>query len=526
MKFHSLIAVGSLALTANAFWRMECRARAGLARIDPLISPGEVAQHLHSIHGSGGFNENASYDELMASDCTSCAVEEDKSAYWHPSLFFEDTTTGKFEIVEQVGGMLAYYLLFTNTGEKLTAFPKDFRMIAGDSLRRNYSQALGDVSKPDPEKSIWASLGQTSQPDLQQRALGFNCLNYQKDPEGSLYRHFLPDKAYLDANCADGVRFELMFPSCWNGKDTDSLDHRSHVAYPDLVMTGTCPETHPVRIISLFYETIWNTYAFKDRTGRFVVSNGDLQGFGYHGDFMTGWDVSFLQNATDTCTNASGRIQDCPLFTIQDDAKAAQCQIKVPNNLAAEDVSGPNLSSLPGGVAIQVGPGPATATNPPTATSVTSVPVMSYKPGATPTGDQYVPGQVFKQSGEGEAMNAAAAPTETPAAVADDGAPSIKAESEPEAEPASVSVTSSSPTPAPPAITTPPPPPTTREESNNGVRTEYITVGNIVSKIIWVEDVQFVTEYVDQIVTATYTTAPTPLGRRHVRHLEKHNHAQ
>lgn len=151
-------------------------------------------------------------------------------------------------------------------------------MIAGDSLRRNYSEALGDVSKPDPEKSIWAKLGQTSQPDLQQRAIGFNCLNYAKAPEGSLSRHFLPDKAYLDANCADGVRFEQMFPSCWNGVDVDSPDHRSHVAYPDLVMTGNCPKSHPKRLISLFYEIIWNTAAFKGRNGRFVISNGDIQG--------------------------------------------------------------------------------------------------------------------------------------------------------------------------------------------------------------------------------------------------------
>lgn len=54
MKFSTLFVAGNLALITNAFWRMECRARSGLARIDPLISPGEVAQHLHSIHGGGG----------------------------------------------------------------------------------------------------------------------------------------------------------------------------------------------------------------------------------------------------------------------------------------------------------------------------------------------------------------------------------------------------------------------------------------------------------------------------------------
>ena len=39
---------------ADAFFRMPCRGRLGIARIDPLVSPGEVAQHAHSIHGSSG----------------------------------------------------------------------------------------------------------------------------------------------------------------------------------------------------------------------------------------------------------------------------------------------------------------------------------------------------------------------------------------------------------------------------------------------------------------------------------------
>lgn len=273
----TLLPVWAFALTATAFWRMECHARVGLARLDPLVSPGEVSQHVHAIHGSSGFSEDATYEDLVRANCTSCAVTQDKSVYWHPSVLFQDASTGEFEAVDQRGGMLAYYLLYSNPGEKsVKAFPQGFRMIAGDSLRRNYS--LGDVNTPDPEKSLWAALGQVTQGDLAQRALGFNCLNYQKAPEGSLYRHFLPDKAYLDANCPDGIRFELMFPSCWNGKDLDSPNHKDHVAYPDLVMTGTCPPDYPIRLVSLFYETIWATDAFKNRPGKFVISNGDPYG--------------------------------------------------------------------------------------------------------------------------------------------------------------------------------------------------------------------------------------------------------
>ena len=54
-----------------------------------------------------GFAETVTTEQLLDADCTSCRVTQDKSAYWHPSLYFEDSKTGKFELVDQVGGMLA-----------------------------------------------------------------------------------------------------------------------------------------------------------------------------------------------------------------------------------------------------------------------------------------------------------------------------------------------------------------------------------------------------------------------------------
>lgn len=159
----------------------------------------------------------------------------------------------------------------------MTAFPPDFRMLSGTNERRTYT--AGDPSQPDPEKSLWHSMGETDQDTLAQRALGFNCLNYGRAPEGTLYRHYMPDKEYMDANCKDGLRLEIMFPSCWKGGDAlDSKNHKDHVAFPDLVMTGNCPSDFPVRLPSLMYEVIWNTNAFADRPGNFVFSNGDPTG--------------------------------------------------------------------------------------------------------------------------------------------------------------------------------------------------------------------------------------------------------
>lgn len=285
----------------------------------------------------------------MAGSCTSCGVKEDLSAYWTPALYFR-YTNGTTALVETVGGMLVYYLL---NGDNIKAFPQNFRMIAGDQYLRDFPWPV-----PDPDKSSWSG-DQVSQLALSQKALGFNCLNYKKAPEPSLYRHTMPSKQFLDENCPDGLRLELMFPSCWDSKNTDSDDHKSHVAYPSLVMDGTCPEGFETRLPGLFFETIVNTYAFKDEEGEFIFSTGDPTGCGYHGDFMQGWNPDTLQQAVDTCTNLSGKVEDCPVFTLQSDNEASQCKFEVPDVLNSENVL-LDLAGLPGKVPIQRGPERAT----------------------------------------------------------------------------------------------------------------------------------------------------------------------
>jgi hypothetical protein len=59
MLLQTLVAMWAFTFTVNAFWRMECRGRVGLARVDPLMSPGHASQHVHAIHGSNGKSPRA-----------------------------------------------------------------------------------------------------------------------------------------------------------------------------------------------------------------------------------------------------------------------------------------------------------------------------------------------------------------------------------------------------------------------------------------------------------------------------------
>ena len=39
---------------ASAYWRMSCMGVAGIARIDPIVSPNEMSGHVHTIKGASG----------------------------------------------------------------------------------------------------------------------------------------------------------------------------------------------------------------------------------------------------------------------------------------------------------------------------------------------------------------------------------------------------------------------------------------------------------------------------------------
>jgi hypothetical protein len=51
--FTTTVTALSFAGNAVAFWRMPCRSYTGIARIDPLVAPNNVADHSHIVFGGG-----------------------------------------------------------------------------------------------------------------------------------------------------------------------------------------------------------------------------------------------------------------------------------------------------------------------------------------------------------------------------------------------------------------------------------------------------------------------------------------
>jgi hypothetical protein len=116
-----------------------------------------------------------------------------------------------------------------------------------------------------------------------------------------------PTAQLSQQNCKDGVRLKATFPSCWDGLNLDSLDHRSHMAYPSLGLeSGDCPNTHPVKTVVLKTDYIYDTGAFDASNTipgtNWVLFNGDPTGYSFHANFLNGWKPSTLVAAVDQCT--------------------------------------------------------------------------------------------------------------------------------------------------------------------------------------------------------------------------------
>ncbi|GAA5987967.1 hypothetical protein JCM10908_007292 [Rhodotorula pacifica] len=332
MRSHpALLFFLAFAPSAHAFWRLPCQGHGGALvyqRADPITNRGAASGHVHTISGGSNFNLDMTFEDARASKCSSCMVKQDMSNYWTPALYFAHAN-GSFTLVEQVG-LLVYYLPRKNDKDTgpVKAFPEGFRMLAGNPYQRSFDGS--DMAN----------------------AIGVNCLGGKREPTR------LPD--FPPNNCPNGMRLEVMFPSCWDGKNVDSANHQSHVAYPKGGESGPCPDGFPVRIETLFYEIMWSVDPWKDKwddaknkSQPFVLSTGDPTGYSLHGDFLNGWDIEVLQKAIDECTAESGVIEECKIFELYDykDAKNMCFQ-----STAVDEVVTGTLPALPGCNPISAGP--------------------------------------------------------------------------------------------------------------------------------------------------------------------------
>ncbi|TXT07327.1 hypothetical protein VHUM_03047 [Vanrija humicola] len=327
-------------------WVLGTQHPIAVTRIDPIVDPGKVGGHVHSIFGASNFRSTLlEPGEQQKAVCTNTKIQADKSNYWFPLMYFHNAN-GSYSAVDHSSRI---YYFGTNNGAKMHAFPPGLRMIAGLATKR----APWDIRAQGHSLDVYFDSA-SNVPDIIMKFL----------PNSTT--HTSPPKT---------IDLALTFPSCgWANQSLDSDDHFSHMTWPirvnndgttDIDPRGSiCPDTHPIKYPIIHSEMLYEVdQAMQDqwgKTGRseFVLSNGDTTGLTYHGDFVSGWDVDVMTQALATC-QVGDEIHNCPAFSKFDQWEKDKCLLE--GEIVDEDVGYFRpLDKLPGCNALWGWDGPDT----------------------------------------------------------------------------------------------------------------------------------------------------------------------
>jgi uncharacterized protein DUF1996 len=221
---------------------------------DPIVFPGQPnVSHIHEFFGNHSTNSASTLPSLRLGS-TNCTPNVDLSAYWVPTLYQNGVPVPPESVT-------IYYQGIHNPTQAV-APPQGLRIVVG----------LAAATSPDQNPAArWSCVGQS--------------------PSS---RDFM--------NCPPGTKLEtyLDFPTCWDGHNLDSPNHKDHMAFaPGLV----CPPTHPVvlpRVEYLITYPVTGTGLTLAGT-RNGVNVTTAPGYTFHGDFMNAWDPAELERRMADC---------------------------------------------------------------------------------------------------------------------------------------------------------------------------------------------------------------------------------
>ncbi|WP_411090163.1 DUF1996 domain-containing protein [Streptomyces sp. 049-1] len=203
---------------SNGSFTTSCGVNAeGLFNSDNLIAApgvGNGAHHFHDYVGNQDSNAFSSDEDLAAAE-TSCADQGDKSSYYWPVVRLQNGTAEQDAQspgggIEGNAGEIVTPAEVTLTFEgnergKVVEMPRLLRIITGDAKAFVNGNANANAS--------------------------WSCTGFEDRQ--------LKDKYPLCPSGSDVVR-TFTFQSCWDGRNIDSANHRTHMAFA--TADGGCPE--------------------------------------------------------------------------------------------------------------------------------------------------------------------------------------------------------------------------------------------------------------------------------------------
>lgn len=246
---------------------------------DPIVYPGQPGKsHLHYFFGNDTTNANSTLATLRQGGSTCRGGTVNQTAYWQPAML-----NGQTAILPQ--SLIVYY----KNGFKITGpfvpIPEGLKMVAGNP------------SSTGPQDMT-----------------SFTCINNAagNGPRAS---------NILACPAGDTLWASVEFPQCWDGKNLDSPDHRSHMAYPVQNQTApyawACPADHPVAIPLITLNVLYAIRPGDDTTKWRLASDmyTGLGGYSLHADWFNAWKPDVMSVWVQNCNNA---IKDCSATMLGD----------------------------------------------------------------------------------------------------------------------------------------------------------------------------------------------------------------
>jgi hypothetical protein len=243
---------------------------------DPIVFPGQPGKsHLHQFYGNTGANAYSTYESLRTTGDSTCMDPLNRSGYWMPAML-----DGKGNVVRP-----DYVVIYYKRAPKGSATCQQIALGQCIGLPNGLRYIMGR----DPTNWSAASTG----------AVFFQCNSNGVKSS---------DMATVLAACPAGGDWEVAVssPPCWDGKNLDSADHRSHMAYWIQGSRGTqCPDGYPYWIPT-FSLAAHFTIAATDDTTKWTFSSDAMnssapRGWSFHADWFGAWDPTAAALWNDNC---------------------------------------------------------------------------------------------------------------------------------------------------------------------------------------------------------------------------------
>ena len=232
---------------------------------DPIVYPGQPgAAHLHVFWGNTAVDAHSTASSIANTGNGTCRGGTiNRTGYWAPAVI--DTKTG----APIAPDLIHVYYKSGYLGvrpEQVKPMPAGLRMVAGNA------------KATAPQDNV-----------------GWKCWN--ADGRGT---STIPKCA-----AGDFIAMTVEFPQCWNGRDLDSADHKSHMAYA--TPGRGCPATHPVALPVISFNVLYPVKSGTDTSGWRLSSDvypaSQPAGYSAHGDWFNGWRQDIEQTWIKGCVN-------------------------------------------------------------------------------------------------------------------------------------------------------------------------------------------------------------------------------